>query len=225
MFADSMWLSRNISQAPMKKMPVHSLVPSWHVGNIPDDFWSQTAWQSLAQSPITKGSGQVADGVEALRSYVAGLGIDAQELVRLARNQNNNFRPRPVVAGDEEEKSGRLSFVGAYIGAGDASLSNPTGKHRAMQINVGGHQGEFRYDDEGGEAEEYVALVTCDTITKTPDQVVILLGLARHDKRCSSSSGGGSQWMSKRVGIGYVYRSKKEDVAPMPWKYRSFQLA
>ena len=82
----------------------------------------------------------------------------------------------------------------------------------AVAAEIGPHRGEFRFDQGWGEVDEYVAVMTSDTITKPPDTQSILLGLA--------TQGG----VPRRVGIGWIYYTKDSD-APLPsWKYKFFRV-
>ncbi|KAM0167907.1 hypothetical protein ACHAPF_011524, partial [Botrytis cinerea] len=49
-FAESLWLSRSISYAPRKGVPVHVCIPQWQVGNSTERIWSNSAWKNAGKN-------------------------------------------------------------------------------------------------------------------------------------------------------------------------------
>lgn len=194
-FADSTWLSRNISQAPIKKIPMHSLIPCWFHSSTSQRFWSQDIWQAAGQM-----DGMASDYLTTLSTYVTThIGIDTDHLLSKATTNT------PTLS------AGELGFTAAYIDANDVSMSVKKGSHIIHTFEIGPHKGEFRLDDEAGEVDEFLAVVASDTITKTPDRMTIFLGVKTEEG------------ISRRVGLGWVYYSKTEIHKPS-WKYRFFQV-
>jgi hypothetical protein len=203
-----MWLSRNISQIPMKKVPVHVLILCWYYGGTTKRFWSQDMWQVICEKKEIKEGKRKMDANDAagyfreMKTYTGQkVGISVDEL--LTKTTNDKVH---------DLATGELGFIGAYLDAGDVSLTEKSGT-RVYDMEIGSsHRGEFRFDDEAGEADEYVAIVTSDTITKDPTTQSIFLGLQTVDG------------VSKRVGLGWVYYSKDESDSRPPWKYKFFKL-
>lgn len=204
-----MWISRNISQVPLKKIPVHVLILCWYYGGTTRRFWSQDMWQVICEKKeIKQGRRQMktheaTDAMHELKSYTSrNIGVSVDEL--LAKVTNDDVHNLAV---------GELGFIGAYLDAGDASLVEKDGARvHEFRIGNGLHKGEFRFDEEAGEVDEFVAIVTSDTVPREPVTQSIFLGL-------QTVNG-----VSKRVGLGWVYYSQ-EAADPRPhWKYRFFRL-
>lgn len=197
-----MWLSRNITQAPLKKIPIHVLIPCWHYGETDKRFFSQDLWEMSCQ-PREGLTPDKAESCAKFMSYVEeNTGIDVETLL----NQG--------VHGEHPELNlGELGFLAAYLDADDVSLMKK--KDQISNMSIWQHKGEFRFDAEGGEEiDEYVAVVTSDTITKPPDTQSIFLGL------CTDKDG-----VSRRVGVGWIYYSKDPGAEMPPWKYKYFKVA
>ena len=198
-----MWLSRNITQAPLKKIPIHVLIPCWHYGGTDKRFYSQDIWEAACEKRTDDVKSDAMDACALSKSYAKGqIGVDMDTLLDKAA------RGTPP-----ELEVGELGFVGAFLDIGDVSLSARSEDGRVSNVEIGPHRGEFRFDEYSGEVEQYVAVVTSDTITKPPDTQSILLGLATRDG------------ISRRVGIGWVYYSKEAGDPLPPWKYRFFRIA
>lgn len=147
-------------------------------------------------------SADAAESCAKFMSYVEEkIGIDVDTLL----NQGVHGDPPGLHLGE-------LGFMGAYLDSGDVSLTQKNGKVSTME--VWNHKGEFRFDAEGGEVDEYVAVVTSDTITKPPDTQSMFLGLQT-----------GEDGISRRVGVGWMYYSKKRGAELPPWKYKFFKVA
>lgn len=196
----------------MKKIPVHVLILCWYYGGTTRKFWSQEMWEVICEKEkiLTDGGPQMktdeaTDALEQLKSYTSSnVGISVDEL--LAKVTNDEVHNLAV---------GELGFIGAYLDAGDASLSVKDGPRvHEFRISDGLHKGEFRFDEEAGEVDEFVAVVTSDTIKPDPETKTqsIFLGLQTVDG------------VSRRVGLGWItYSTNKADPRP-PWKYKFFRL-
>ncbi|KAF4119990.1 Heterokaryon incompatibility protein (HET) [Geosmithia morbida] len=205
MFADSMWISRNISLAPAKKIPMHVLIPFWHYGGTDKRFYSQGIWKAACEvtDQADGGDGKVeGECCRSMRYAREKIGLDMDRLLDHARD--DTARTVKLV-------QGQLAFWGACVYARQATLQLKSG--RVRQLRIGLHAGEFRFDGGDAEVDEYVAVVTSDTITKPPDTVCILLGLRTRNGP------------SKRVGLGWIYLSREAGVVPPPWTYKLFKVA
>ncbi|KAH8806112.1 heterokaryon incompatibility protein-domain-containing protein [Xylogone sp. PMI_703] len=198
-FADSLWLSRNISQAPIKRVPIYVPITCWYYGDSSRKFWSRDTWKaaSEAQNDTT---GHVSDDLSRTKRYLGdrigiNVGLLDQSLEKVPPNLS----------------CGELGFFGPYLPSSEFRISAATGEHvGSLEVSV--HRGEFRFDDEVEKVDELVAVVAADTITKPPDTQSILLGLVTQDG------------ISRRVGIGFIYYSK-DPSAPKPgWQYRFFKV-
>lgn len=201
-FADSMWLSRNITQISLKNIAIHVLILRWHYGGTEKKFFSQGMWKAAYVKPV-----DMNDDVEKLcqlsKSYAKKhVGVDMNTLVC----GETSMKPPKLEVGE-------LGFMGAFLDAGDVSLVPKPGSIRVSNMEIGLHHGEFRFDGESGEVDQYVVVVTSDTITKIPDTQFILLGLSTQDG------------ISKRVGLGWAYCSKDPKAELPPWKYQFFRIA
>lgn len=195
-----MWLSRNITQAPLKKVPIHALIPCWHYGETDKKFFSQDLWEMSCQ-PREHLDADAAESCTQFMSYIEEkVGIDVDTLL----NQG--------VHGEHPSLHlGELGFLGAYLDAEDVALTQKKGN--IWNMGVWDHKGEFRFDAEGSEVDKYVAVVTSDTITKPPDTQSIFLGLQTDD-----------DGNSRRVGVGWMYYSKTEGAELPTWKYKFFTV-
>ena len=106
---------------------------------------------------------------------------------------------------------GELGFFGAYLPAGEVRLSSAKGE-RLGTLEISVNRGEFRFDGEFNEVDEFVAIVAADTITMSPKTQSTLLGLVTRDG------------ISRRVGIGFVYYSKDPSSLKPRWQYKFFRL-
>lgn len=193
----------------MKKIPIHVLILCWYYGGTTQRFWSQDMWQVICEKKeIKQGRRQMktseaVDAFNDMKTYTGGkIGINVDELLAKVTND--------VV---HNLATGELGFIGAYLDAGDVSLVEKHGPRvHNFAIGSGNHKGEFRFDDEAGEVDEFVAVVTSDTITRDPVTQSIFLGLQTVDG------------VSRRVGLGWVYYSKEDAVPRPPWKYKFFRL-
>ncbi|RYP77472.1 hypothetical protein DL770_007073 [Monosporascus sp. CRB-9-2] len=162
-FADSRWLSRNISQALIKKVPIYVTIASWYYGGFNRRCWSHNAWKAAgeAQNDV---SGDVADDLSVTRAYLSELGINADELLR-----------QSLLEAPESLIDGELGFFGAYLPAREVRLSTREGV-RVGTLEISCHHGEFMFDGEMEEVDEFVLVVAGNTITKPPDKYTVFLG-------------------------------------------------
>lgn len=195
-----MWLSRNISQVLLKKIPYHVLIPCWHYGGTDHKFWSQAIWEANSSSHEQMNPDLAKACVLAKTYAKEHIGVDMD---MLCTEGAHGEQPKLEV--------GDLGFVAAYIDGADAALSTKSGS-QVFNFEVWRHRGEFRFDKEFGEIDEFVVVVTSDTITKTPDTQSIFIGLQTKDG------------VSRRVGLGWMYYSKDADSAHPPWKYKFFRI-
>lgn len=130
------------------------------------------------------------------------LGIDANALLSISR----------VVAPPVTKLScGTLGFVGACLLPNEFCFVDTTKDHKVRRLELGKHEGEFRFDEEVGVVDELVPVVAGDTITRSGTYSIVL-GLAT------------KYGVSRRVGIGFVYFSKDPEVARPAWRYKFFCL-
>ncbi|CAG9937298.1 unnamed protein product [Clonostachys rosea f. rosea IK726] len=202
-FADSLWLSRNISYAPHHNVPMHMLILNWHYGGDKKTI----KWQDVSKCTPQRGRPtkpvDLPDPTTLLQEYVQkDVGIDVDALATMG----NEDAIESLGLGD-------VGFRAAYINASQVSLSAKGKSKRIHAFEFGDHHGEFRFDVEGStEVDEFVAVLTADTITKPPDTESIFLGLVTVDG------------VSRRVGIGWVYYSRAESASRPPWEYKFFKL-
>ncbi|KAL7621370.1 hypothetical protein AAE478_008691 [Parahypoxylon ruwenzoriense] len=201
-FADSLWLSRTISQAPIKHAAIHVAISAvYYGGNSSHRCWSRSLWKAAgeAREPSTM---PASDDFARMKAYLtATIGLDVDRLLT---------EPNPTAS--SSLVCGELGFWAAYLPTQKILISRKEG-NRVRELDLSGHRGEFRFDvDADDHVDELVVMVVADTIRKPPDPLSILLGLATQDG------------ISTRVGIGYVYYSKDLEVARPHWQYRWFQV-
>lgn len=107
---------------------------------------------------------------------------------------------------------GALGFVGACLLPTEFCFVGGTTNDKIRKLEVGDHEGVFRFDDEVVVVDELVPVVAGKTIDKSSRTYSIVLGL-------STEYG-----VSRRVGIGFVYWSKDLGVARPAWRYKFFCL-
>ncbi|KAI1798564.1 HET-domain-containing protein [Daldinia bambusicola] len=198
-FADSRWLSRNISQAPIKRVPIYTPIICWYYGGSKKQFWTRDVWKTTCeiQDYRTK---KTTEEFRRTKYFLNGTGISTEVLLDWSRNKQ-----------PPDLNCGELGFVGSYLDAGQFEIK--AGKEEHVKVlKVSCHEGQFRFDSDVKTIGELVVVVTANTITKPPDTHSILLGLITRDG------------VSKRVGIGYIYYSRDEDAARPEWKYRFFRI-
>lgn len=199
-FAESLWLTRNISQAIIKGKPVHPAIPCWYY---PDDsgkpHWSCIAWKAAGSAP--PGSSEFH---QAKAFFEDRIGLDTQGLL----SQSSSL------PSDNNLQEGHLGFFAAYTRNMnlETTRSGPTGQ--GHKLTIGEHAGEFRYDSTNEEeaVEELVLLVAAESITPVPYTASILLGLVTRDG------------ISRRVGLGYIAHKKGSEPVGLQWEYKFFQV-
>ncbi|KAI6784154.1 uncharacterized protein J7T54_004700 [Emericellopsis cladophorae] len=133
-FGDSLWLSRNISQAPMKKKRMHVLTPYWHYGDSARKFWTDEMWKAACEGVE---DASVTEQCHRFMSYAQDkLGID----MKILRDQGASVDLL-------ELQLGELGFVGACIQATNVVLERKTEIGPICSLEIGPHKGEFRFDD------------------------------------------------------------------------------
>ncbi|PYH71695.1 HET domain-containing protein [Aspergillus vadensis CBS 113365] len=205
-FAESLWLSRNLSQALLKKRPVYPAVPCWfysdgpsrdHRINMSKIRWSCKAWKEAGQSPLSSLEFHKAKAFLEKR-----LGLDTNLLYRRSLSFPTDLRTQ----------EGHLHFFCAYTSSYNIAAHC---NGQAHQLKIGKAVGEFRYDSlkESEKVEELALLVAAESITSPPYTVSILLGLVTKDG------------ISRRVGLGYVNHGLSSDPLEVHWEYKEFRLA
>ncbi|KAI0810029.1 HET-domain-containing protein [Xylaria sp. FL0064] len=205
-FADSLWLSRNISQAPIKRVPIHVPIICWHYGESKERFWTRDTWKA-AYTTQNGVAGKLLDQLSHTRSYLTDhIGLD----VDLLWDQSLHEPPRSLSCGE-------LGFFGPYLPSTGFHLS-VTADKRVWSLGVPTphgqsiHRGQFRFDGEIQDVDELVAVVAANTITTPPDTQSIILGLATRDG------------ISTRVGIGFIYYPRDLSSPRPSWQYRFFTV-
>lgn len=179
------------------------LILNWHYGGDKKTI----KWQDVSKCTPQRGRPtkpvDLPDPTTLLQEYVQkDVGIDVDALATMG----NEDAIESLGLGD-------VGFRAAYINASQVSLSAKGKSKRIHAFEFGDHRGEFRFDVEGStEVDEFVAVLTADTITKPPDTESIFLGLVTVDG------------VSRRVGIGWVYYSRAESASRPPWEYKFFKL-
>ncbi|RYP20216.1 hypothetical protein DL765_002890 [Monosporascus sp. GIB2] len=199
-FAESLWLSRNISQAPIKRVPIYVPIPFWHYGDSSRRFWSRDTWKSACEARNDTAR-EESNELSRTKSYLSNhIGINFDLLL----DDSLSEVPPSLSCGE-------LGFFGPYLPSKEFRLSVATGK-RVGPLEVSVHRGEFRFDGEVEEVDELVAVVAANTITRPPDAQSILLGLVTRDG------------VSRRVGIGFIYYSKDPSSVKPQWHYKFFKV-
>ncbi|KAI1398264.1 HET-domain-containing protein [Hypoxylon fuscum] len=194
-FADNMWLSRNISQAPVKRVPIYVPITYWSYGGSKQKFWTRDIWKHACET-MNMATGYASDDFNRTKSYLTDcIGIDVNMLLDQSRSKLPSLR------------YGELGFFGPYLTARQFRISAPrSGQVGSLEVST--HQGEFRFDGEVQAVDELVAAVTSNTITKPPNTQTIFVGLTTRDG------------VSRRVGLGYIYYSKDSGAAKPQWQYK-----
>lgn len=192
-FSESEWLSRNISYALRKHHHMHVPTQRWRLA----DSSSQAAHEVWGGQD---GSGE-SEALSRTETYLTEkIGVDIEKL-----------------HGKEEESEvkellmGELTFCGAYLPSSAVTVGANEGE-RVAHIGCMGHKGEFRFDGEEHKVDEFILIVSVDTIKKPADTQSTLLGVTTEDG------------ISRRVGVGFVYHSKEKTAEHPPWEYGQFRL-
>ncbi|KAK3363250.1 heterokaryon incompatibility protein-domain-containing protein [Lasiosphaeria hispida] len=154
-FADNLWISRNISQAPTKRVPFYGLVASWHYGG----------------GTIQDTHNQL--GSLGARKYLADYsGLNVELLI--SHSQYGKVTPSSLAWGE-------LGFLGAYLPPERFGIISRDTRVATLELS-GAHRGEFRFDNEAGvNVDQLVAMVACDSIIKPPGRVTIFVGLVTEE--------------------------------------------
>ncbi|PKY03794.1 HET-domain-containing protein [Aspergillus campestris IBT 28561] len=203
-YAESYWVSRYISHAIKKKAPLYAVITSWIFGEPKKESWcwSSPVWEAASQGSVP-GQRIKPDEVARAKDYLKTvLGIDANALLSISR----------LVAPPVTKLScGALGFVGACLLSTEFCFVDTKKDHKVRRLEVGKHEGEFRFDDGVEVVDELVPVVAGETITGSGTYSIVL-GLATE------------YGVSRRVGIGFVYFSKDPEVARPEWRYKFFCL-
>jgi hypothetical protein len=208
-FADSAWLSRIISLAPARHVPLHVAIPRWQFGNTDGTVTTVPSHGSWAEA-----AGGERRETDTERYLTDHLGIDASTLRRQPALE--------VRLGPNE-----MGFWAAHLSSEAVKLTKPEKLERflIMDIAVSGgerhRKGEFRFDDakETRRVDAFVLVLASDTfqdahLKKTQS---VFLGLA----------GTKEPGVFERVGLGFVYFSGKEDdegARKPSWEYKYFRV-
>ncbi|PYH88432.1 HET-domain-containing protein [Aspergillus ellipticus CBS 707.79] len=211
-FAESLWLTRNISHGVLKRAPLYVPITRWYFGTQTPAIWSHDVWKTAtATAAVTAREPEPEpepyqtkdpkpDELLRTTTFLADkIGLDVTNLL-------NYPAPSPL-------EKGNLGFYGAYLPSSKFHLSLQINK-RVSKLTVSAHRGEFRFDDldENNRVDELVPIVVGTTITKTPDTHAIFLGVVTENG------------ISRRVGVGFIYLSKDEEEERPGWEYRFFCL-
>ncbi|KAI0853476.1 HET-domain-containing protein [Daldinia vernicosa] len=198
-FVDSLWLSRNISQAPIKRVPIYVPIICWYYGGSKKQFWTRDVWKTICETP-NHATKKTTEEFRQTKHYLSRIGMDTDVLLDWSRNT----QPPDLDCGE-------LGFVAPYLNAGQFEVTTAKGEH-VWILKVSSHQGQFRFDGRVEAIDELVVIVAANTITQPPDTQSILLGLTTRDG------------VSRRVGIGYIYYSKDTDFIKPQWNYKFFRI-
>ncbi|KAK3381191.1 heterokaryon incompatibility protein-domain-containing protein [Podospora didyma] len=202
-FAESLWLSRNISQAALKGVPPYVPITCWYFGGSTQRIWSSPGWEAVCGEYSSAGI----DKAMAMKefSHIKGeLGRIGMDAGLLLENLQTQAPPRLLTFGE-------LGFFAPYLPAAEFRLSPATGQ-QVFFLEISEHRGQFRFDGEVKHLDKLVVFVTTNTITKPPDIQSVLMGLSTLDG------------ISTRVGIGYIYYSKEPNAGKLKWQYTFFTL-
>lgn len=191
-FGESEWLSRNISYALRKRYPIHVATRYWHFGGSSRPHTTHSTWEA----------GDDSEDVSRARRYLTDkIGVD---IVRLHGQEAAEEMPDLLC--------GELGFFGAYLPGLTVTVNVSEGSRLADIRNTDHHRGQFRFDGEACSVDEFVLVVSADTIRKPADVQSTLLGLVTEDG------------ISRRVGVGFIYHSKEPSAKHPLWEYRNFRL-
>jgi hypothetical protein len=199
-FGESEWLSRNISYALRKRLPIHVPILCWHFGASGRNGWTREIWKAAYDGKRTADS-KLQSELSLTKTYLTErIGVDIGKL-----------HGQSVLEALPGLPCGELRFFGPYLSKEKVNLRTSEGR-RVATINTLDHQGEFRFDDDARDVDELILMVSADTIQQHPNTQSTLLG--------ASTQGG----ISRRVGIGYIYHSKDPSSMKPQWEYKSFRL-
>lgn len=191
-YSESEWLSRNISYALRKHHRMHAPTRRWH--------FAGSSGQTTHQVWETKDGSEESEDLSRTKTYLSGkIGVDIEKL------------HGDEVAEDTELLTGELSFHGAYLPSSSVKVEVKEGE-RVAHIHTSGHKGEFRFDGEARDMDEFILVVSVDTIKKPADTQSTLLGVTTEDG------------ISRRAGVGFIYHSKEKAAKHPAWEYKQFRM-
>ncbi|KAF7948487.1 uncharacterized protein EAE97_003898 [Botrytis byssoidea] len=202
-FAESLWLSRSISHAPRKGVPIHVCIPQWQVGNSTEKTWSNSAWKSAGKY-YRRNLRRFPDSFSPTQQFLGScIGIDLPYLL------DQSFAARRSTL-----ECGQLRFVAPYLRSREFVLSAGTDQSIKLLSTSATHRGEFRFDDRMliGPINELVMVLCTNTVTKPPRALGVFLGLTT----CKG--------ISRRVGIGFLNFSRDAKRPKPSWEYKSFTI-
>ncbi|KAG2414911.1 hypothetical protein HFD88_006099 [Aspergillus terreus] len=202
-FAESLWLSRNISHAVVKNSPMYPVIVHWYYGKTEQRYCSHNIWMDAGEDN-TKAKHTTSSKLTTAKSYLnTRIGIDIDKLPGLSQTATEMAM---------KLSSGDLGFFGPYVTFTEFHITDATTTGNVHRLKMGDHHGEFRFDGEDTDVDELVPIVAGETITRPSDTYSILLGLATEDG------------VSRRVGIGFIYYSKEQRATNIRWEYKFFRL-
>ncbi|SPO07205.1 uncharacterized protein DNG_09899 [Cephalotrichum gorgonifer] len=156
-FGESEWVSRNISYALRNRLPIHVSIVSWHFSGSARQEWTHSSWKAAYSEERTTSSKVKGELSHTNKYLTERIGVDLEKL-----------RGQPALEPPSDLLSGELGFLGAYLPKGEVTLALSEGKS-AGTIKTLEHSGQFRFDDEPCEADQYILIVSADTIKKPAD--------------------------------------------------------
>ncbi|KAI1472681.1 HET-domain-containing protein [Daldinia caldariorum] len=184
-FADNLWLPRKISQAPVKRVPLHVPIVRWYYGGSKGKHWTTDIWKTVCEAQDCDSTSEHASGeIDRTRDYLhSRVGIDVKTLIDGSSGKRIKLFYRLGC--------GELGFFAPYVKARQFHMTIDSGS-QVGKLDVSGHLGEFRFDEgdkRDGIVDELVPIVAAN-VTRSTDAQSIFLGLTTR------------MGVSKRVGIG-----------------------
>ncbi|KAJ8059753.1 hypothetical protein OCU04_011393 [Sclerotinia nivalis] len=201
-FAESLWLSRSISHAPRRNVPLHICIPWWQFGDSMRKVWTNSSWKAVGENHH-KSPGHFPDDFLHSQQYLSDhIGVDIVQLVN-----------HSITLHQSMPRCGQLRFVAPYFGSGKFVLSGAVDKSIRVVTLCGVYCGEFQFDGQTIKPVDELVLVLCtNTLNKIPKKVGVFLGLATHNG------------LSVRAGIGFVYFAQDAKVTKPPIEYKLFTI-
>lgn len=85
-FSDNYWLSRNISQAPVKQVPIYNPFACWYYGNSNLKYWSNETWK-VASETLDRGTELQSEQYARMNDYLNNrVGVDTENLLGQSRS-------------------------------------------------------------------------------------------------------------------------------------------
>ncbi|KAI1481061.1 HET-domain-containing protein [Daldinia eschscholtzii] len=202
-FADNLWLPRKISQAPVKRVPLHVPIVRWYYGGSKLRHWTTDVWKIACEAQdCDTVSESASKEVDRTRDYLRfRVGIDVKALIEGSSGKRIKLFHRLSY--------GELGFFAPYVKVRQFHVTIDSGS-QVGKLEISGHLGEFRFD-EGDELIDELVPIVAANVTRSTDAQSILLGLTTR------------RGVSRRVGLGYVYYTDKDLPKPQ-WGYKFFRL-